>query len=346
MATLAEKVRFLSDPSAYPFVTTSIEVRETHMSWVFLAEERVYKLKKPVKYPFLDFSTLRRRRLCCEEEIRLNRRLAGDTYLAVIPLRFERIGGLSLSGRGRIADWLVEMKRLSHSDMLDTRLAEGRVTKEDVFHVGDLMARFYRSCVPEIADGDLYLKHLVAEQAINRTVLERTDLGVGDAAMAALDAVDRMLETLTPTIGRRIADGLVVEGHGDLRPEHVHLGSPVQVIDCLEFNRAMRIVDPYDEINYLGLECAMLGAPWIRRILLDVLATRLGNLPDRRLLALYGGFRALLRARLCMAHLLEPPVRHPERWKPLALSYIALVKQEISLPCRPDRKSTRSHEDV
>ena len=340
MATLAEKVRFLSSPSAYPHTTTNVEVKETHMSWIFLVDDRAYKLKKPVKYPFLDFSTLRRRRFYCEEEIRLNRRLAGETYLGTVPLRFERAGGLNLSGQGRIVDWLVEMKRLSPADMLDTRLIENRVTEADVREIGDLMATFYENCTPEIADGDLYLRHLDTEQAINRTVLERADLGVGNAAAPALDAVDRALETLAPVIGQRIADGFVVEGHGDLRPEHVHLGCPIQVIDCLEFNRAMRIVDPYDEINYLGLECALLGAPWIRGVLLDMLATKLGSPPDRSLLALYGGFRALLRARLCMAHLLEPPVRHPEKWKPLALSYIALAKQEINLPCRPGWKST------
>jgi aminoglycoside phosphotransferase family enzyme len=238
------------------------------------------------------------------------------------------------------------MKRLSHSDMLDTRLVENRVTEADVRDIGDLMVRFYRNCMRGIADGDLYPKHLATEHAINRTVLERVDLDVGDAAGPALDAVDRALETLAPAIGQRIADGLVVEGHGDLRPEHVHLGSPVQIIDCLEFNRAMRIVDPYDEINYLGLECAMMGAPWVRRVLLDVLAIKLGSLPDRNILALYGGFRALLRARLCMAHLIEPTVRHAGMWKPLALSYIALAKQEISLPCQPDWKSTCSREGV
>ena len=230
--------------------------------------------------------------------------------------------------------------------MFDTRLIEKCVTEADVRDIGDLMARFYRNCTPGIADGDLYPKHLATDQAINRTVLERIDLDVGDAARPALDAVDRALETFAPRIGQRIADGLVVEGHGDLRPEHVHLGSPVQIIDCLEFNRAMRIVDPYDEINYLGLECAMLGVPWIRGVLLDMLATRIGHPPSRSLLALYGGFRALLRARLCMAHLLEPPVRHPGKWKPLALSYIALAKQEISLPCQPGWKSTCSREGV
>lgn len=346
MIDLAQKVRFLSDPSSYPRATASVEARETHMSWVFLTDDRVYKLKKPVKYPFLDFSTLRRRRFFCEEELRLNRRLASETYRAVVPLRCERTGRLSLSIHGKIIDWLVEMKRLPFADMLDARLDRGMTTRGDVRRIGQRMAAFYAACSPEIAEGVLYLKHLTEEQAINRTVLERPEFGVRDAAGPVLDALDRALETLAPKIKRRIADGRIVEGHGDLRPEHVHLGEPIQVIDCLEFSRPMRMVDPYDEMNYLGLECAMLGAPWIRTILLDILGTRLGGRPDEDIMTLYGSFRAVLRARLCVAHLLDAEVRHPERWMPMALSYLALVKSELSPQCRLNPRSIHSHEGV
>ena len=334
MTDLAQKVRFLSDPASYPRATASIGVMETHMSWIFLADDRVYKLKKPVRYPFLDFSTLARRRFYCEEELRLNRRLANETYCAVVPLYHDQAGRLSLAGPGRIVDWMVEMKRLTQADMLDARLAQGRVTEADVRRIGDTIVRFYATRAPEIADGGLYLTHLTEEHAVNRTILRQPELGVWDEAAPVLDVLDRALEDLAPKIRQRITAGHIVEGHGDLRPEHVHLGEPVQVIDCLEFSRPMRIIDPYDEVNYLGLECAMLGAPWIRAILLDMLDAKLDARPDRDVLALYGGFRAMLKARLCMAHLLEAVVRRAERWKPLALSYIALAKVEFSLPCQ------------
>ena len=346
MIDLAHKVRLLSDPAAYPGAATSVEVRETHMSWVFLTDSRVYKLKKPVKYPFLDFSTLSRRKFFCEEELRLNRRLASETYRAVVPLCRDRTGHLSLHGHGRVVDWLVEMQRLPFADMLDTRLDRGTATRKDMRRVGELMAGFYATGAPAIAEGHLYLKHLANEQAINRAILERPDLGVSSTAGPVLDAVDRALETCSQEIKKRIAEGRIVEGHGDLRPEHVHLGEPIQVIDCLEFNRAMRIIDPYDEINYLGLECAMLGAPWARAILLDSLDARFGGRPASGVMALYGGFRALLRARLCLAHLLEAVVRHPRKWKPLALSYIAMAQSELSLRCRSVPRSIHSREDV
>jgi hypothetical protein len=113
----------------------------------------VYKLKKPVKYPFLDFSTLRRRRFFCEEELRLNCRLANETYRDVVPLRCGRAGRLTLSDRGRIIEWLVEMKRLPLADMLDARLDRGIATRGDVRRIGERMAGFYAACAPEVAEG-------------------------------------------------------------------------------------------------------------------------------------------------------------------------------------------------
>lgn len=328
---LGQKVEFLSDARAYEDATTRVEARETHMSWVFMTDRRVYKLKKPVKYPFLDFSTLARRRFFCGEELRLNRRLAPQTYLGTVALRCDRSGVLSLGNdprRGRVVDWLVEMRRLPDEDMLDTRIADGRLRRDDVIVLGDRLAEFYAACPPETADGELYLRHLAEELTINRAILMRPDLDLADLAAEPLDAVDAALAELTPSIQQRVGRGLIVEGHGDLRPEHVCLIEPLQIIDCLEFNRSMRIIDPYDELNYLGLECDMLGAGWIRPLLLEAVLRRLGSQPDPRLLSFYWAFRALLRARLCLVHLLEPPVRDPDKWKPLARRYVAAAQRE------------------
>jgi aminoglycoside phosphotransferase family enzyme len=346
MIDLATKVRFLSDPKAYPRATSNVEARETHMSWVFLTDDRVYKLKKPVRYSFLDFSTLSRRRFFCEEELRLNRRLARDTYCSVVPLRRQGKDCLSLAGQGRIIDWLVEMKRLPQADLMDTRLRAGRVTEADISRISVLMAGFYAACSPLVADGHLYLRHLVQEQAVNRAILERRELGVRENATPVLDLADKALARVTARIEARIKAGLIVEGHGDFRPEHVYVGEPAQVIDCLEFNRSMRIVDPYDEINYLGMECAMLGVPWAGPILLGIVSSRLGSVPDRETLNFYGAFRALLRARLCIAHLLDPVVRDPRKWKPLALSYVAKAMDALNPPCPTGRQSTPAHGDA
>ncbi|UDL90739.1 hypothetical protein LGH82_05290 [Mesorhizobium sp. PAMC28654] len=311
------------------------------MSWVFLTDELVYKLKKPVRHAFLDFGTIAKRHFYCGEELRLNARLAAETYRRLLPLRRDASGRFTLGGEGRVVDWLVEMKRLPQGDMLDERIGGGgRLTAAEIDDVANTLAAFYAQCPAEI-DGGAYLRHLTGEQRINRAILLRPEFALADIASGALDMVDGLLQQLKPRIEARILRGAIVEGHGDLRPEHVCLCQPPQIIDCLEFNRSMRIIDPYDEINYLGLECEMLGAPWIRLLLIKALECRLPDRPDAELLALYGGFRALLKARLGVAHLLETPIRHPEKWRPQAIRYIRQAEREIfSLRSRSGRKST------
>ncbi len=331
MVSLEQKIRFLADPAAHAHGTRRVEVRETHMSWLFLTGERVYKLKKPVRHPFLDFSTRALRHHYCEEELRLNRRLTSDVYLRVVALRRNNEGRLSIGGEGRTVDWLVEMRQLREDDTLERRIETGRATRDDFEKTAQVLATFYAGQEPRVADGGAYLEHLRQEQAINRAVLESAELGLAEMAARPLAALDGALSELAPAIGDRIALGLIVEGHGDLRPEHVFIGERIQIIDCLEFNRSMRIIDPHDEVNYLALECEMLGASEARELLCGIVAERIGNEPQPHLLALYRAFRALLRARLTIAHLLEKPVRKPEKWRPLALRYLEVAARECAI---------------
>ena len=340
MTDVAEKVRFLSQPEAYGPDVHNVEVRQTHMSWVFLTEDHVYKLKKPVTYPHLDFSTIEKRRRNCEAEVRLNRRLAEGVYIGIVPLRRDA-QGLHLDGEGEIVDWLVHMVRLPETDMLDRRIVDGRVARADIEQLSHLLADFYARLAPETDDA--YLDHLAREQPINRSVLEMPELGFRDRAAPLLDALDQAIDDLRPQIEGRIADGRMIEGHGDLRPEHVCLNETPKIIDCLEFNRRMRIIDPFDEVNYLGLECEMEGAAWVRPVLLEVLEQRVGHRPAPALMALYGTFRALLRARLSAAHLLEDHIRKPDKWGPQTFGYLALAEREaVSLPFPADRTGIHS----
>ena len=141
---IEEKIAFLRQPDIYPDRPKRVEVIETHMSWVFLTENLVYKLKKPVRYDFLDFSTLEARQKDCEWEVSLNRRLAGQVYLGTVPLTIQGDGGLQLDGEGRVVDWLVQMRRLPADRMLDAAIREGTVDAEDVQKLSQVLADFYR----------------------------------------------------------------------------------------------------------------------------------------------------------------------------------------------------------
>ena len=123
--------------------------------------------------------------------------------------------------------------------------------------------------------------------------------------------------------------GRVVDGHGDLRPEHICFTEEIAIFDCLEFNAELRQVDPFDELAFLGVECALLGATVLGAEVIAQVGALLRDSPSQRLISLYSAWRAVLRARLAVAHLLDPLPRLPEKWEPLASRYLALAEAAL-----------------
>ena len=321
---LDAKLAFLSDPASYRSAPAEIARRETHMSWVFLAGERVYKLKKPVRFPYLDFSTLGRRERACRAELRLNRRLAPDIYLDVVPL-VDSGHGLALGGAGRPVDWLVCMKRLDERLMLDHLIGAGQLRPHQVERLVQVLARFYRGAAPTFLPPAVHLADLKASLDYNRRVLLDRRFNLPAGLVWRIDRIQRhFLASCGGLIAARLRHRHIVDGHGDLRPEHIWLDGRVRIIDCLEFNPRLRIVDPFDEIAYLSLECERLGAAWVGKMLRRRMKTLLRDGPADALFAFYHCYRATLRARLAIAHLYEAHPRTPEKWPRLAKHYLAL----------------------
>ncbi|MGC9371307.1 MAG: hypothetical protein ACP5DX_17365 [Paracoccaceae bacterium] len=333
--TLAEKVRFLSDPGSYAHRPERVEVVETHMSMVFLAGDRVFKLKKPARHAFLDLRSLDRRAVNVDEEVRLNRRLAPEVYLGARALRQGPGGALTLGEAGRVVDWLVEMRRLPEDRTMKALIRQGRLARADVDRVAETLTGFYDGLPGCDLSAEAVLAHYREEHAKNAAVLSdpvfEIDIAVAESALAG---VETSLAAAAPFLERRIAAGRFVEGHGDLRPDHVFLTDPPTIIDCLEFSLVLRRIDPFEEVVFLGLECAQLGADWVFPQLRDRLAAGLEDRPPAALLAFYWRYRALLRARFALLHLTEQVVRTPGKWRPLAKSYIAL-SQEAEIRTRP-----------
>ena len=328
---MVAKLHFLQQAASYGTPNVPVQTVETHMSWVFLVGSQVYKLKKPVRFPYLDFSTLASRAFYCREELRLNARLAPGVYLGVAALQWQG-GAFRLvqdcattdpaHARTSVVDWLVCMQRLPWEQTLHQRIVAGRVTPTDVDALLARMAAFYRSATPAPLGADAYLARFQAAHAANREVLLRPQFGLLDAGLAT-DQLGDVLVRCAGALGQRARLHRVLDGHGDLRPEHVFFVPSPVVIDCIEFNTELRQVDPFDEFAYLGLECSVAGAAWIGPRLLRGLAQALEDDVPAPLLHFYTAHRALLRARLAMAHLLDPEPRSPARWPPLAARYIA-----------------------
>lgn len=322
---VAERVAFLRQPRSYPEPTASVELRETHMSWVFLTDRYAYKLKKPVRRPFLDFSTLERRRANSEMEVQLNGRLAPGVYLGIVPLMREPDGRLALDGAGEPVEWLVKMRRLPDESMLDRAIAARRVPAEALARAAHRLTEFYATAARTGFAPDAYLRRLSERIENNCAVLIDRRYGLPAVRVEAVCAAQRAF--LARHAGMIAARGAEVrETHGDLRPEHVCLTPEPVIIDCLEFNRDFRLLDPVDELAFLALECARLGDPAAGRVFLDSYRCATHDAAPPELVAFYQGLWAMLRARLSLWHLDDPAVRDREKWSALALDYLVLAE--------------------
>lgn len=322
----AAKLAFLSRPSSYPEGATAVDVKETHMSWVFLTGPTAYKLKKPVRHDFLDFSTVQLRRRFCDEELRLNRRLAPDVYLAIVPLTMMPNGMLQLGGDGVPVDWLVKMRQLPVDRMLDSAIRARQVLPADLDALSALLAGFYRSAAPVAVTIEDYCGRIRAGIDGNRLGLAQyCPPSEAPLIERVAEAQARFLAGHAAAFAQRVREGCIVEGHGDLRPEHVFLGPPPQIIDCLEFEYAFRIVDIADDLASLAMECDQLHAPEVGDALFRIEAARRA---PADLIAFYKSYRATLRAKLAIWHLKDAGVADPSIWERRARSYLDLADRE------------------
>jgi aminoglycoside phosphotransferase family enzyme len=328
--TLAEKVEFLSRREVYPHAVDELVRRETHMSWVFLAGNKVYKLKKPVRFPYLDFSTLGHREAACRAEFSLNRRLAPDVYIGVSPLVVTS-RGLSLGGAGAIVDWLVVMRRLDEDWVLEQVVREGRLQTAQLDRLVATLVGFYRRARPAFVSPGFHVVEWSRSLSVNRRVLLDGRSGLPSGLIRRIDrSQSRFVAECRDALAARVHDRRIVDGHGDLRPEHVWLDHEVKIIDCLEFNMRLRTVDPFDEIAFLTLECERLGAAWAGEYIRKGVERGLHDDLPAELFAFYRCYRATLRARLAIAHLLEPEPRTPEKWPRLARSYLDIAARDTA----------------
>lgn len=297
---LQSVVDVMSDTSSYPDHPSSVQVIETHISWVFLTDRYAYKLKKPVQFEFLDFSTPELRRSACLDEVRLNKRRAPDVYLAALPITRDSDGTLELNGRGEEIDWVVQMRRLPAKMALDVVLREDRLAPEDAEAIAMHLTDFYARLPPQPLSADVY------RQAFDRHIRDN-----GVALLAALPAERtrirriqtaqlRYLNVQAELIDDRVAAGRIVDGHGDLRPEHIYLDGRPIVIDCIEFSVELRTVDIADELSFLSMECQHLGDGRLGELVLAKYQRVCKDQIPESLLDFYCSYRALVRAKVAL----------------------------------------------
>lgn len=276
-----------------------VELIETHISYVFLTDEFVYKLKKPVHFEFLDFRDVEQRRAACLSELKLNQRLSPDVYLDVLPITSDGAGQIRVGGQREPIDWVVKMRRLPAQQSLDQLLERQELTVSHIDSLAALLADFYQRLPPAQLNADEYRQRLEHHIRANFEELSSHPSKVESWLIKRLRANQmRFLCLERERIANRLRDGRVVDGHGDLRPEHIYFIPAPKIIDCVEFNAEFRTNDIADELAFMAMECDRLQAEWIGQRILQSYCNTSADHFTPELIAFYKGYRACVRAKV------------------------------------------------
>lgn len=332
-------VQALLDPARYPHPAAGVEHLETHISHLLLAGDYAYKIKKPLDLGFLDFTTLARRERACREELRLNRRTAPELYLDCLPIAGTPAAPVP-GGDGPVLEWAVRMRRFAQDDLLDRRLAAGRVTAAELDALGRMLAGFHAAAASAGADsrhGDPAAVRAVALD--NFAELDRRLDAPADRDLAAglEDWTRAACRRLEPAFAARKAAGRVREGHGDLHLGNIVLsgGRPVP-FDCIEFNADLRWIDVMADLGFLLMDLRHRRAPAAARRLLNVYLEQGGDYAGLAVLPFYQVYRALVRAKIAAIRLGQATLPAPARdaLQDEVRAYLELAG-EFTRPARP-----------
>jgi aminoglycoside phosphotransferase family enzyme/predicted kinase len=291
-------IRALLDPAAYPEPPPSVELRQTHISYLLLAGDRAYKIKKPLDLGFLNFSTPARRAYYCRREVALNRRLAPDVYLGVVPI-VERRGQIRLGGRGRLRERAIAMRRLPEEGMLPRLLARGEATPALMARIADRLAAFHRTA----ASGPRVARY-GSPASVRRNVennLVRAEPYVGRTVSAAQYAhlrrwTDAFLREQRALLRQRVRAARVRDGHGDVHAGSICVvGDEVVLFDCIEFSNALRCTDVAAEIAFLAMDLDHYGRADLAEAFVAAYVAASGDTELRALLPFYQSYRAEVR---------------------------------------------------
>ncbi len=315
MSTHEQMLDSLGRPECYPSRPDSVRIVQTSLSIVCLAGDRVYKIKKPVSFPFVDFSTLELRGHFCREELRLNRRLCPEVYLDVAPLYFGE-DGHSFVGGGEIVDHAVVMKRLPEDRMMHHALDAGSVSDEEIGQLARRIAEFHQDAARGEGIDEAGRPEKLRDLALDN-FRETTDMAGGifpeglHVALRRLTEAD--FERIRPTLEDRREAGHIVEGHGDLHCRNICLTDPPSIFDCIEFSKPLRCEDTATENAFLVMDLIYRGHRRMARHYERNYVEFSGDSDQTRILPPLVGYRAMVRAKVAALRSLDSSLDEKDR---------------------------------
>ncbi len=334
MSELPELIQALLDPKVYPHPPRKVELIQTQMSFVFLAGDYVYKVKKPVDLGFLDYTTLEKRLFYCQKEIELNRRLCPEAYLGVVPVTSDN-DHISLDGKGDVEEYAVKMRRLPEQAMMDTLLPQNKITPEMVNRVAQRLAEFHQRAETGAAInafGDI--------NTITTTTLEenfgQTKKYVGKIIpqkqyQHLREYTSRFLENNLPLFRKRVADGRIRDCHGDLHAAHICFTDGICIYDCIEFSDRLRYTDVAAEVAFLAMDLDHYRRADLSEVFINAYVEKSGDKELMKLLNFYKCYRACVRGKVGCFQYDDPYISAGEKGEILknTKSYFKLAESYI-----------------
>lgn len=330
----------MSRPEFYPHRPQRLDIVQTHISFIFIAADIVYKVKKAVDFGFLDFTTLEKRKFFCEEEVRLNRRLAPEAYLGVDTITEDAAGRLVLGGKGRIVEYAVRMKKLPQERMLGRLLAEGRCDPSIMDAVAAKLADFHRRAETGgriDALGGIETIRLNHEENFDQTAAY-VGLTIPRSRYTFIRAYDRdFLKRQEPLFRRRVTEHRIRDCHGDLHLEHICVDNGITIFDCIEFNERFRFGDVAAEIAFLAMDLDYNGYSAWAETFVEAYIRHAGDPDIRRLLSFYRCYYAYVRGKVVGFRIEDPAIDERQRTeaKGTAARYFDLAYTYAARPERP-----------
>lgn len=295
-----ESINLLAQQKNFPVQTNKAQVMETHISWVIICDEFVYKIKKPVKYSFLDFSTLAKRKYFCEKEIELNNRLSTDLYLRVTPVR-KTLFKYFIDGEvGEIIDYAVTMRKLPEDRRMDKLLARNNVSCVDIKNLAVKISAFHKTANIIHEKNISNLKELFDDILSRKSVLGKFD-NCAVLIDNAISMSDIFFDTNVRLLQNRDANNFIRDCHGDLHSRNIFLLPEPVPFDCLEFSDELRQIDILDEVAFLCMDLEAFG----RKDLSDLFFNEYNrlfpianSLEEQNLFIFYKAYRANVRAKV------------------------------------------------
>jgi hypothetical protein len=307
---------------------------QTHISYVLLAGDFVYKIKKPVDFGFLNFTTLEKRRHFCEEELVLNRRLCPSLYLGLVAIT-ERDGAFSLDGPGTPVEYAVKMARMPEERMMAKVIAQGGLTREILDRIIAILVPFYAK-----AETGPAIEKFGTAQAVSVNVLEnfaQTQGFIGCPALSreqyeAISGYARAFLRQEELFAARLAAGRVRDCHGDLYSANICLAEEIYIYDCIEFNQRFRYCDVASDVAFLAMDLDFHGLPELSAYFIEQFCKAAGDTTLLPMLNFYKCYRAYVRGKIGLftAHAPEVDPATAENCLALAKKYFALAERYAS----------------